>query len=306
MSKPLKPSSSASAEQPVPGPEDAKKIYAAALSEGLSSVRLQLHQIRQHPPQVLHLEGCEASSRASMALWWAALLNCASPDAGPCLSCASCLRIAAGMHPDILVFDGRAASIKIAEVRTLNPLLGEKPHFARKRVVLFHEAQSLGIEAANSLLKILEEPSPDTTFVFTVPQRERLLPTLVSRGWVITLPWQPMDQMDGGEERSVADDLESFLAHGKDWFGQARQRSELDALSAQRIIGAVQKALIERHEDSCMTPLGSMLAPLPEEELLRISELCQDHGEALQYQVNPSYVLDAFAAGLYRIVHGLG
>ncbi|MBO6002346.1 MAG: transposase [Mailhella sp.] len=46
--------------------------------------------------------------------------------------------------------------------------------------------------------------------------------------------------------------------------------------------------------------------PVPEDELLRISELCQKHGEALQYQVNPSYVIDAFAAGLYSIVHGLG
>ena len=294
------------AEQSLPEPEEAKSIYAAALSEDLASVRMHLRRIHSHPPQVLHLEGHDAPSRASMALWWAAQLTCADHNDGPCLACASCLRIAAGMHPDVLVFDGRAATIKIADVRALHPLLGEKPHFAGKRVVLFYEAQSLGIEAANSLLKILEEPSPDTTFVFTVPQRERLLPTLVSRGWVLTLPWQAPDQTADAEERAQADALGNFLADGRNWLGQARQRADIDALSAQRVIGAVQKALIEKHDGARVTPLGGVLAQLPETGILRVSELCLQHSEALQCQVNPSHVIDAFAAGLYRIVHGLG
>ena len=293
-----------SAEHPLPEPEEAKNIYAPALADDVSSARSHLLQISGHPPQVLHIEGRDTPSRVAMALWWAAALTCASPDAGPCLACSSCIRIAAGMHPDVLVFDGRDASIKIADVRTLHPLLGEKPHFARKRVVLFWEAQSLGIEAANSLLKILEEPSPDTTFVFTVPQRERLLPTLVSRGWVISLPWQATAA--SAEERSAADSLEGFLADGKNWFGQSRQRSDMDPLAAQKIIGVVQKALIEQYDGSAATPLGGILARLPEEELLRVNQLCQQHCEALQFQVNPGHVIDAFAAGLYRIVHGRG
>ena len=93
-------------------------------------------------------------------------------------------------HRDFFVLDGREESIKIAQVREqVRPVLGEAPREAQKRIILLAEAQSLGEAAANALLKSMEEPRPHNAFILTTPQRERLLPTLISRSWILTLPW---------------------------------------------------------------------------------------------------------------------
>ena len=159
---------------------------------------------------------------------------------GPCLSCSSCLRLGVNMHPDLILLDGREGSIKIDDVRGLRPILGEKPHFARWRVIIAAEAQSLGIEAANSLLKVLEDPCPDTCFVFTAPQRERLLPTLVSRGWVVTLPWPEAGRPLAEELRPWEQALGRFVSEGRGWLDMTSERNGMDA-AIQRVQGAGQK-----------------------------------------------------------------
>ena len=76
------------------------------------------------PPLQIRLLSCciwkgeSWGERVGLALWWAALINCEHVDvsgsgAVPCLSCPACLRIGAGMYPDLVVLDGREGSIKI-------------------------------------------------------------------------------------------------------------------------------------------------------------------------------------------------
>ncbi|MFQ8736457.1 MAG: DNA polymerase III subunit delta [Bilophila wadsworthia] len=139
---------------------------------------------RSDPPQVLILEGGSVAERFSVALWHAARLNC--PEGRPpCLHCPACLQIGANLFHDLYVLDGREGSIKIETVRELRTILGEAPRGDGKRVVILAEAQSLGVEAANALLKSLEEPRPGVCFLLLAPQRGASLPTLVSRGWVV-------------------------------------------------------------------------------------------------------------------------
>ncbi|WP_294447505.1 DNA polymerase III subunit delta' [uncultured Mailhella sp.] len=289
-------------EDRLPGVDEARAAFSASLDPELERPRAFLRAMRQEPPQLLHLEGGNASSRVALALWWAALLNCEEQDDEPCLACHSCLRIGADMHPDLFLLDGRAASIKIDEVRALRPVLGEKPHFGRRRVIVLAEAQSLGVEAANSLLKVLEDPSPDTCFVFTAPQRERLLPTLVSRGWVITLPWPETGRALPAELQVWENALARFASEGRGWFDMTQARNGLDAATAQNVVLVGQKALADCLASRSSGPLAGLLRPLPEEMLLEISELfvkCQD---ALIAQVNPLLALDAMATGLWRAV----
>lgn len=122
---------------------------------------------------------------------------------GPCLACAACVRLRQATHRDFFILDGRTENIKIASVREVRSVLGEPPREASQRIVLLAEAQNLGVEAANALLKSLEEPKPHTRFVLTVPQRERLLPTLVSRSWILTLPWPRPGQSLGAWEEAA-------------------------------------------------------------------------------------------------------
>lgn len=173
----------------LPTPDEAGAAFVPALAEGLKRPRALLAGVRRTPPSFFIWR---EELRASAWLWPCGGRPCSIANGmetrpawrvrAACVWGRTCL-------PTSCCWTVGAGSIKIDEVRALRPLLGEPPRFGRKRVIVMAEAQALGIEAANSLLKVLEDPCPDTCFVFTAPQRERLLPTLVSRGWVVTLPW---------------------------------------------------------------------------------------------------------------------
>ena len=175
-------------EEQLPTREEAEAAFALALDARQERVRAALNKLASDPPQVLILEGGSVAERFSVALWHAARLNCPEGQP-PCLHCPACLQIGANLFHDLYVLDGREGSIKIETVRELRTILGEAPRGDGKRVVILAEAQSLGVEAANALLKSLEEPRPGVCFLLLAPQRERLLPTLVSRGWVVTRAW---------------------------------------------------------------------------------------------------------------------
>ncbi|MFQ6994408.1 hypothetical protein [Bilophila wadsworthia] len=164
-------------EEQLPTREEAEAAFALALDARQERVRAALNKLASDPPQVLILEGGSVAERFSVALWHAARLNC--PEGRPpCLHCPACLQIGANLFHDLYVLDGREGSIKIETVRELRTILGEAPRGDGKRVVILAEAQSLGVEAANALLKSLEEPRPGVCFLLLAPQRERLLPTL--------------------------------------------------------------------------------------------------------------------------------
>lgn len=310
---PSRAKAAAAADEVLPSREEAVTAFSSALVPNLQRVRERVATLAERPPQLLHVEGGELNERVGLALWWAALLNCenvgqcgpkdGSAEVGPCLACPSCLRIGAGLFADLVVLDGREGSIKIDQVRELRPLLGEAPRFGRKRVVIVLEAQSLGIEAANSLLKSLEEPCPDSCFLFTMPQRERLLPTLVSRGWVLTLPWPDPSRPLPDPVRDWALSLAEFVGSGRGWFERTSVKGALDAALAQSIVLAGQKALAERLTGRENSGLGRILGHLPDRLVPATDELFAQCQEALQAQVNPALVMDRMATELYLLTH---
>lgn len=305
------PARKSAAEEQLPGIEEARAVFRPALAPALERPRAMLRALAFQPPQLLHLEGGEAEDRVALALWWAAQLNCEDPEGmepkasamGPCLSCSSCLRLGANMHPDLILLDGRKGSIKIDDVRGLRAILGEKPHFARKRVIVAAEAQALGIEAANSLLKVLEDPCPDTCFVFTAPQRERLLPTLVSRGWVITLPWPEAGRPLAEELLPWEQALGRFVSEGRGWLDLTSARSGIDTAKAQQIVLIGQKALADCLAGREGGLLTAVFRRMPEHTLMQVDELFVESQDQLQAQVNPLLVLDTMAARLHTLAH---
>ncbi len=123
----------------------------------------------------------------TVATIWARLLQCSTPTGAPaarepCGACASCRQHAAGSHPDRFVLEPEDASVvTIDQVRRLQEALPYRPLTSPRRVVLVPEAARLNLEASNALLKILEEPPPHALFVLVTSQRDRLLPTILSR-----------------------------------------------------------------------------------------------------------------------------
>jgi len=292
------------AENALPSLEDARAAFAPALAPELEQVRNILLAARANPPQLLHLEGGSRSWRLAFGLWWGAALNCHNPQPGglPCLDCQACLRIGAGLSPDLICLDGRSESIKIGEIRELKPILGEKPRYLNTRLVLLLEAQALTKEAANAMLKSLEEPNPGTVFAFTVPQREKLLPTLISRGWVLTLPWSDSLAQDAAHLEEWQNALSAFAETGQDWFELSGRKGSVDQTLALEILELVRKSMSAALGGRLGGRLAELMKNRDPEFFFELGEICDTCQEHLGAQVNPALVLDVLATKLNLLI----
>src|SRR6266545_186608 len=116
-------------------------------------------------PPALLLAGRRGVGKRKTAVALAEVLNCAAPrpsgafEIDACGECASCRRIARGVHPDIILVEpGDTGSIKIEQVRDVIDRAGYRPFEARRRVVIIDDADAMAAPAQSALLKTLEEP----------------------------------------------------------------------------------------------------------------------------------------------------
>jgi len=145
----------------------------ALLRSSLSAGRVAHAYLFSGPPQI---------GKRTLALALAQALNCAQPDA-PCGRCPSCLKIARGVHPDVRLItgEGTGGNIKIEQVRALQHEAVLAPYEGRYRVFIVRQMEQATLEAANSLLKTLEEPPAQVILVLTAIHSESLPQTIVSR-----------------------------------------------------------------------------------------------------------------------------
>lgn len=100
--------------------------------------------------------------------------------------CDSCRKFLAEAHPDFIYVKGDEG-IKIEQVREAIERIGLSPLMSEKKVCLVSRAENLGIEAANALLKTLEEPPSDSVIILTTNSEKRLPQTIISRCQTIKL-----------------------------------------------------------------------------------------------------------------------
>jgi DNA polymerase-3 subunit delta' len=171
------------------------------------------------------LSGPAGLGKALLALRLAQALNCETSPGEPCLECRSCRRIERGNYPDVRVAGmasqgaglkpdeaARQKELKIATVREWQRDISLRPYEGRRRVLILHDAERLSEEAANAMLKTLEEPPPYATLVL-VANSVDLLPTIVSRCRVLRLRPLPRRQVAAAlEERGVTAEDAALLA----------------------------------------------------------------------------------------------
>jgi DNA polymerase-3 subunit delta' len=185
--------------------------------------RLREMLARNHFPQAVILAGPAGSGKYTLALMLAKAINCLSPtttDGLPdfCGRCSNCVRIALSQdldtrfaeavearenlrdsdkketrlfvqtHPDVLVIppDPPQMMIKVDQVRRVIETIYYRPGEAKERVYIFTQSSFMK-EAANSLLKVLEEPPEFATIFLLTENPGELLPTIRSRSMVVTL-----------------------------------------------------------------------------------------------------------------------
>jgi len=154
--------------------------------------------------------------------------------------------------------------------------------------------------AANALLKALEEPSPSSCFVLLAAQREQLLPTLVSRSLCLTLPWPDSLSRDPALQ-PWEEALALFITSGRGLFERTGARNALDARLAGQILLACQKSMsrVMSGNDDALCPLDTALALLPREKRVQCCFWFNEAQEALGFNVTPARVLEALAARLH-------
>jgi len=133
------------------------------------------------------ITGVPGTGRATLALRFAQALNCENPDRAPCGECRACDLIARGLHPDVQIIEADGRSIKIEQIRDLQNGLSLRPVEGRCRVAILLEMQTATDQAADALLKTLEEPPPTTRLILTADAAENVRPTIVSRCRLVPL-----------------------------------------------------------------------------------------------------------------------
>lgn len=273
---------------------------------GAEQVVARLRTLSAQAPQSLVIEGGTEADRDTAALAWAATLNCTAEAARrPCCHCPCCVQIAQGVFLDLKVFGGEE-KISAEIVREALPEWGQPPRGAGRRVSIFRGAHEFPPAVANLLLKTLEEPRPGNVFVLLAPQRERLLQTLVSRSFVLTLPWPEAK----APEPDVAEWLTALLHFwdtGQGWFERTGTKGAADRPLAQRLLSACQRELAlaisgPAEPEGQHRRTGShaqQLARLGPAGLRRLDMVLAQAQEALnQPTVMPALVLDWIATAM--------
>lgn len=125
--------------------------------------------------------GPKGTGKEKTAMEWAKALNCENRELAPCDQCRSCRRISHGNHPEITWLEPDGQSLKIGQVRELQRRFSYTPSDEVTRVVVLREAETLTLQAANSLLKFLEEPLSRMVAILITENIHTLLPTILSR-----------------------------------------------------------------------------------------------------------------------------
>lgn len=126
--------------------------------------------------------GTDGIGKSLFAKEFAHMILCNSNQEKPCMTCKSCLEFQGGSHPDYLQIepeDGK--TIKIEQIRYLQEKIAEKPVTSEKKVYIIQNSDKMTREAANGLLKTLEEPPSYAALILLTENESKLLATIKSR-----------------------------------------------------------------------------------------------------------------------------
>ncbi len=253
-----------------------------------------LGRLAADPPSCLLLEGGTEQERHDLSLYWAMILNCRAGN-GPCFECRPCVQVRDEVFRDLYLL-GPGQKINIDQVRALRTIYTQKPHFTW-RVVVISEAHGLRGPTANALLKSLEEPSPGNSFVLLAPQRESLLPTLVSRSFILILNRKTRITYDEKVEAGFAE-LAEFSRTGRGWLDRTSGKDSFDLDQARCIVSRCKHELMGSMLRREPGSLFSGLSPQAGYQVLRVlkkAEFCL----GLNY-IRVDMVLEWLAMSLWK------
>ena len=193
--------------------------------------------------------------------------NCLESAPAPCGSCTQCDRIARLVHPDVRVIGvgqstagggrGSRTVIGIDDIKDVLRSVNLNPFEGSKKVIILDGAESMSAEAANALLKTLEEPPPQVMFLLLTGDADFVLPTISSRCQVFNL--QPLareemlERLIGAHQASPTE-AEQLYRYSRGCLGWA-----IRALDDQQVLEQRQ-ADLERLQEAMTSGLQTKFA----------------------------------------------
>jgi len=214
------------------------------------------------------ISGPPGLGRRTLALRLAQALNCTQPPAAgqPCGTCRDCRQIEAMQHPDLAVIqaESEGSVLKVDQVREVQHSLSLKPYQSKFRVALFLRFQEANDNAANALLKTLEEAPAHAVLLLTADSAEQLLPTITSRCEILRLRPLSTDQVAAYlQDHGANPDQARLLAHlsgGRPGY-------------ARRLLA--DPSLLEKRQEY-LASLGTMLSASRAEKFAYAEKLARD------------------------------
>jgi DNA polymerase-3 subunit delta' len=213
-----------------------------------------------------------------------------------CGVCRTCRHIRERIHPDVFALEPEGAFYKIDTLRTMQGMAALLPLEAERKIFILRQADRMRQEAANSLLKVLEEPSPHSIFILLTDNVTGILPTILSRSQRVRLSPPPLDRLienlmaSKGISKEAAESL-ARLAGGQP--GRAEEMSEGTWMERRdQLIALLEKV---RHGSRLEIMHGSQVLSRDRagarETLEALLSLIRD-GLALTLLDNPAFLLN--------------
>lgn len=212
------------------------------------------NELEKVQPKVLHMlsnsmkkdrishaylfEGLNGTGKKDISILLAKSIFCKNriDDVKPCETCINCKRITNKNHPDVHIVEPDGASIKKHQIQSLQEEFSKTGLESNKKMYIIEHADRMTNNAANSLLKFLEEPNSSTVAILLTEQIHRILPTILSRCQILSFqPLSPImiksilttNNVPEGLANTISElayhQDEALYLSRDDWFAQARQ-----------------------------------------------------------------------------------
>ncbi|MFC4323955.1 DNA polymerase III subunit delta' [Litchfieldia salsa] len=236
------------------------------------------------------LEGDKGTGKKDTSLFFAKAYFCVEPEDEfvPCNSCNNCRRIDSGNHPDLHVIEPDGLSIKKWQIQELQEEFSKTGVESNKKLYIIEHADRMTPNAANSLLKFLEEPNSQTVALLLTEQVHRMLDTILSR--CQSLSFKPLSArilrnlliQDKGVSQPLAslvsqvtNDLnDAYQLSQDEWFGQSRaivlQLSEVLYSRPVDALFLIQDKWLSHFKEKTQLDLGLSLLLLLYRDLIQI------------------------------------
>ncbi len=225
---------------------------------------VRLQELRKRPPHGLLLKGDKGIGKLELAVRFSQSLLCQNPDESgfACDQCPSCHWFDQGSHPDYKLFQPEALSVEgeegddvkpsggkkpskqisVDQVRSLSDFISMSAHQGGRRVVVIHPAETMNVNAANALLKNLEEPPQGLLFILVSHKPQQLLATILSR----CLPFAASVPDIGSAttwlaEQGVKNPAEALALSGFAPLHAAQMDEQLGAEEREKLLRAVRR-----------------------------------------------------------------